>query len=106
MNLLILVVVSLIRVRLDREGEEVEPGLVADEQGQGAVPPISRVSHRILKEYPRLPDPEKILKYTHFPLSIDQSCDIFRQMSGSWEEFKIYIRAALMLAKIKVPTHH
>ena len=99
-NLLILVVVSLVCIRLDRECEEVEPGLVADEQGQGAVPPIPRVSHRILEEYPRLADPEKILKYTkkhtnpftkklhsHFPVSIDQSCDIFRPMSGSWEEF-------------------
>ena len=37
-NLLILVVVSLVRVRLDGEGEEVEASLVADEQGQGPVP--------------------------------------------------------------------
>ena len=56
-NLLILVVVSLVRVRLDREGEEVEAGLVGDEQGEGAVPPIPRVGHRVLKEDPGLADP-------------------------------------------------
>ena len=56
-NLLILVVVSLVCIRLDRECEEVEPGLVADEQGQGAVPPISRVGHSVLKEDPGLADP-------------------------------------------------
>ena len=45
MNLLILVVVSLIRVRLDGEGEEVEASLVADEQGAGTVPAVARVCH-------------------------------------------------------------
>ena len=44
-NLLILVVVSLIRVRLDGEGEEVEASLVADEQGAGTVPAVARVCH-------------------------------------------------------------
>ena len=42
-NLLILVVVSLIRIRLDGEGEEIEAGLVADEEGQRAVPTVTRV---------------------------------------------------------------
>ena len=44
-NLLILVVVSLVRVRLDGEGEEVEASLVADEQGAGTVPAVARVCH-------------------------------------------------------------
>ena len=45
MNLLILVVVALVGIRLDGEGEEVEASLVADEQGQRAVPTVTRVRH-------------------------------------------------------------
>ena len=42
-NLLILVVVALVGIRLDGEGEEIEAGLVADEEGQRAVPTVTRV---------------------------------------------------------------
>ena len=45
MNLLILVVVALVGIRLDGEGEEVEASLVADEQGQRSVPTVTRVRH-------------------------------------------------------------
>ena len=44
-NLLILVVVALVGIRLDGEGEEIEAGLVADEKGQRAVPTVTRVRH-------------------------------------------------------------
>ena len=44
-NLLILVVVALVGIRLDGEGEEVEASLVADEQGAGTVPAVARVCH-------------------------------------------------------------
>ena len=44
-NLLILVVVALVGIRLDGEAEEVEAGLVADEEGQRPVPTVTRVRH-------------------------------------------------------------
>ena len=44
-NLLILVVVALVGIRLDGEGEEVEASLVADEEGQRPVPTVTRIRH-------------------------------------------------------------